>query len=754
MEICHTVKTSVARLIEVAIATTAGGKNLLFLFSLTLFCSGALLFLVEPMFAKMALPKLGGTPAVWNVCVVAYQALLLAGYSYSHEVAKRFTPRRTALLQVGIVLAAFYALPIRLPEMLSSPLKQSPVLWLLMLLIVGAGLPFLVLSTYSSILQSWYGSTSHATGNDPYTLYSASNLGSMLGLFSYPVLIERHLGLIEQSRLWEWGYSILIVLTAGCAFSLWRVPQVKARESNTSPEMGPPPTRLQELKWLALAFIPSSLMLGVTTTLTNELPPIPLLWVLPLALYLLSFILVFARKPLSYDDTVLETTPILLLVVGFLIASKSVLFPIFAIVLYLTVLFFACMACHADLALTRPSVAHLTRFYICVSVGGVLGGLFNAIIAPVIFKSVAELPIALFLLALAIALVCSRTQKVSINRLDFILPAALGVGVACIALWLRSASFGASPWISFAVFIGPILVCFSFSRRRLRFALGFGSILLAGGLNSGHGRVLLKERSFFGVYRVSEDKEYRQLIHGSTIHGIQSRDPARTREPLSYFYETGPIGQVFRSPSISQRLREVAIVGLGAGSLACYSEPWRHFTYYEIDPLVEKIARDPRYFSFLRDCSPETTVVIGDARLSLRSASAHKYDLVVVDAFSSDTVPVHLVTREAIELYLEKLADHGLMAFNISNRYLNMKPVLGELARDAGLASVVQDDAHVDPNELSRGKFPSTWMLMARQRSDFAALASQPIWQDVQIPPGSRLWTDDYSSIINIIHWF
>lgn len=731
-----------------------GGKVLLFLFGLTLFLSGALLFLVEPMFAKMALPKLGGTPAVWNVCMVTYQALLLAGYAYSHEVAKRFKPRFTALLQVGIVLAVFYVLPIRLPEILSSPLKQSPVLWLLMLLIVGAGLPFLVLSTYSSILQSWYASTSRGTGNDPYALYSASNLGSMLGLFSYPVLIERHLGLIEQSRLWEWGYAILIALTAGCAFSLWRVPQVKAGENNPRAEMGPPPTRLQELKWLVLAFIPSSLMLGITTTLTNELPPIPLLWVLPLALYLLSFILVFTRRPVSYQDTVLETTPILLLVVAFLIASKSVLFPIFAILLYLTVFFFACMACHGELALSRPSAAFLTRFYLCVSVGGVFGGLFNAIIAPVVFKSVAELPIALFLLALAIALLCPRTQKDSINKLDFILPAALGLGVAFVALWLRSTSFRPTPWMSFAVFIGPLLVCFSFSRRPLRFALGFGSILLASGLYSGHGRVLLTERSFFGVYRVSEDIGYRQLIHGNTIHGIQSRDPARTREPLAYFYETGPIGQVFRSPSISQRLHEVAVVGLGAGSLSCYSEPWRHFTFYEIDPLVEKIARDPRYFSFLRDCSPETMVVIGDARLSLTSASAHKYDLVVLDAFSSDTLPVHLVTREAIELYLAKLADHGLMAFNISNRYLDMRPVLGELAHDAGLASIVQEDVRVDPSELSRGKFASTWMLMARQRSDFAALASQPVWHDVQLPSGSRLWTDDYSSIINIIHWF
>jgi hypothetical protein len=727
---------------------------LLVLFGLTLFLSGALLFLVEPMFAKMALPKLGGTPAVWNVCMVSYQALLLAGYAYSHELAKRFTPRRTALLQMGIGLAAFLALPIRLPEVLSSPFKESPTLWLLMLLTVGMGLPFLVLSTYSSTLQTWYASTSRMAVHDPYILYSASNLGSALGLFTYPVMIERHLGLTEQSRLWEWGYVILIALTAGCALTLWCVPQAKERESNTSAEMGPQPTRLQELKWLSLAFIPSSLMLGVTTALTSELPPIPLLWVLPLALYLLSFILVFARKPVSYHATIVETLPIVLLVVAFPIASRAVLSPILSILFYLITLFFACMVCHGELAINRPSAAYLTRFYLCLSVGGVLGGLFNAIVAPLVFKSVVELPVGLFLLALAISRIGSRARRHSINRWDLVLPAALGLGVTFVAIWLRSTTLRASPLMNFVVFAGPLLVCFSFSSRPLRFALGFGSLLFASGLYSGqYGRVLLTERSFFGVYRVSEDGGYRQLIHGSTIHGIQSLDPARSREPLSYFYETGPIGQVFRSSSVTRQLHEVAVIGLGAGSLACYSEPWRHFTFYEIDPTVERIARNPRYFTFLHDCSPETRIVIGDARLSLRTAPAYKYDMVVVDAFSSDTLPVHLLTREAIELYLAKLADHGLLAFNISNRYLDMRPVLGELAHDAGLASIVREDLNIHAYEQSRGKFASTWLLMARQRSDFATLVLQPNWHDVQLTSGGRLWTDDYSSIINIIRW-
>jgi len=727
----------------------------LFLFGLTLFLSGALLFLVEPMFAKMALPKLGGAPAVWNICTVFYQALLLGGYAFSHQLAKRLTPRRAALVQVGIVSVVFFFLPIRLPEMLDSPLKHNPTLWLLLLLTIGMGLPFLVLSTFSSTIQTWYASTSRNGVNNPYVLYAAGNLGSTLALFAYPLLMERYLGLSEQSQLWGWGYKILIALTGGSALIVWCMPESKAGDSgirSTQTELQP--TRRQELRWLAFAFVPSSLMLGVTTALTTELPPIPLFWVLPLAIYLVSFILVFATKSTAYHKMVVETLPILLLVVAFPIISKSVLSPLFLIPFYLLTLFFACMACHGELAISRPSAAYLTRFYLCVSIGGVLGGFFNAILAPLLFSSITEFPLVLVLLALLMSGLGPDNSTRSMERRDVILPIVLGLGVGGIALWLRSTTFRASPVMNFVVFAGPLLACFSFSRRPMRFALGFGALLLASGLYSGqYGRLLLTQRSFFGVYRVSEDAGYRQLIHGSTIHGVQSMDRARAREPLSYFYETGPIGQVFRTSSISSRLHEVAVVGLGAGSLACYSESWRHFTFYEIDPTVERVARDPRYFTYLEDCSPGTRIVIGDARLSLQSVPAQKYDLLVVDAFSSDTIPVHLATREAIHLYFDKLAGHGLLALNVSNRYLDMRPILADLAGDAGLASIVQEDLNIEAYEQSRGKFASTWVLMARQRSDFAELMSQPRWHDFPRGFTRRRWTDDYSSVVDIIRW-
>ena len=724
---------------------------MLALFAITLFLSSALLFIAEPMFAKMVLPKLGGTPAVWNVCMVFYQAILLAGYAYAHELAKRFTPRHTALLQLTIIFAALLALPIHLPHTLSPALIENPTLWVLALLAVGIGIPFFVLTTYSSTLQTWYANTSAVSAHEPYVLYSAGNLGSLLGLFSYPALIERHLGLAAQSRLWEWGYLILLVLTVCCALSLWIVPE-RASSHASAPIPHTPVTRLQELKWVALAFIPSSLMLGITTALTTELPPIPLLWVLPLALYLLSFVLVFAAKPTTYHGWVVEKLPILLAVMAFLIASGTVTAPVFTLPFYLLVLLVACVACHGELAISRPSAAGLTRFYLALSIGGVLGGIFNAIVAPAIFRTVVELPLVLFCLALALSVMGPRQGKQPANKWDFLLPISLGFLVALGSIWSSSIHFTSSSVRNLAVFTVPIFFCLSFAGRPLRFALGFGALVLASGLFfSPYGQVLLTDRSFFGVYRVSEYGQYRILNHGTTIHGMESVAPDRARDPLSYYYRTGPIGEVFATAPISQHLREIAVIGLGAGSLACYVQPGRHFTFYEIDPLVENIAHD--YFNFLRDCPGETRIVIGDARLSLRNAPPHKYDMVVADAFSSDSVPMHLVTREAIELYLGKLANHGLLAFNISNRYLDLRPVLGAIAQTAGLECLVREDSTVDASEQSQGKFQSTWLIMARRRADFATLASEPDWHTPQVRPGAKLWTDDYSSLAGIIHW-
>lgn len=722
---------------------------MLLLFGLTLFLSSALLFIVEPMFAKMVLPKLGGTPAVWNVCMVFYQSLLLAGYAYAHAATTRWPARRTALLQVIVVCVALLTLPVHLPHGVDSVLAHGPTLYLLTLLALGVGVPFLVLTTYSSTLQTWYAGAAAPSAREPYVLYSAGNLGSLLGLFSYPALIERHLGLAAQSRLWLAGYVVLLVLTVCCALALWLTPAAAVGHVGSS-AVRAPVTPVRAAKWLMLAFIPSSLMLGITTALTTELPPIPLIWILPLAAYLLSFVLVFASRPVAYHDGVVKRLPLLLVVAAFLIASTMVSPPIFSVPFYLAVLFLACVACHGELALSRPPPAGLTTFYLCVAIGGALGGIFNALIAPVIFNSVVELPLTLFLLALATAYMGSRTRPAPPNRWDFILPIALAVVMTLILLSLRWSPASPSRVKIFLLFIAPIFVCLSFSGRPLRFALGFAALVLPGLIYPGG---MLVKRSFFGVYHVSTNGEYRLLVHGSTLHGMQSTDPRRAREPLSYYSGTGPIGQVFATSSIAAHLREVAVIGLGAGSLACYAQPGRTFTFYEIDPTVESIARNPAYFTFLRDCAPQARVVIGDARLALLDAAAHQYDLIIADAFSSDSVPVHLVTREAIELYLAKLADHGLLAFNISNRYLDLRPVLGSIAAAAGLKCLLRDDLQVDAREQTGGKTASSWIVMARTESDFAGLTAERGWRSVPAPAAYAVWTDDYSSLAGIIHW-
>jgi hypothetical protein len=736
-------------------------------FAVTLFVSASLLFVVQPMFAKMALPLLGGTPAVWNTCMVFFQAALLAGYGYAHGATERLGARRHAALHVGLLFLPLLVLPIRIPLGWAPPVEQNPIPWLLALLLVSVGLPFFMLSTITPTLQMWYANTGHPSAKDPYFLYSASNLGSMLALLSYPVLIEPHLRLADQRWVWACGYGLLLVLTLSCAVMLWRSPGVTAQ--NPSPGTGhnsrspssnvdnaAGPTRGQRMRWVALAFVPSSLMLGVTTTLTTDIPAIPLLWVIPLAVYLLSFILVFARKPILTHKSTVQWLPLLILAVTMSIVSKAAP-PVWLLVLLdLLTLFVAAMVCHGELANSRPPTKHLTEFYMWMSVGGVLGGLFNALVAPLVFNTVAEFPLVLVLAALLRPRLGPEAQKPHLRWLDFSLPLALAVMLAGLIWGLQAIGLKPGPLLHLLVFGPSLLLCLSFAKRPIRFGLGVGAIMLASMFYTGpYGHLLHAERSFFGVYRIALDpqKKYRLFFHGSTVHGVQSLDAARSREPLSYFYRTGPIGQVFTAFSGADILKQVAIVGLGAGSLACYGEPGQQFTFYEIDPAIERIARDPRYFTFLRDCSPKTDVVLGDARLSLRNAPDRHYGLIVLDAFSSDAVPLHLLTREALKLYLTKLAEGGILAFHISNRYLDLRPVLGNLAGDAGLVCLTQDDTNVSEAETQKGKYPSRWVVMARRQDDLGKLAQDPRWHMLSARAGTRVWTDDFTSIVGIIRW-
>jgi hypothetical protein len=746
------------------------GALVLLVYTIAMFASAALLFMVQPMFARMVLPLLGGSPAVWNTTVVFYQLILLAGYGYAHFTTNRLSRHWQVILHMVLLLVALLVLPIAIPATWSPPTQANPIPWLLALLLVAVGAPFFVVSASSPLLQSWFASTRHRAAPDPYFLYAASNAGSMLALLSYPLLLEPSLRLTEQSQFWTGGYWLLVLLMLACAIFVWRAPALAggqpatadtATTSQTATLRMLPLTWRRQLHWVLLAAVPSSLMLSVTTYLSTNIAPIPLLWIIPLALYLLTFILVFAGQPFLPHALMSRALPIVLLPLVIVICAQATQPIGMLVLLHLLAFFVVTMVCHGALAADRPPARQLTVFYLWISVGGALGGMFNALLAPFLFTTVVEYPLALVLACLLLrpppaaqpasgSIANARPQR--LPWLDIALPLGLGALVVALILATRAAGIRPGPLNYGLIFGLPALLCFSFSRRPQRFALGIAALFAAGTLYiSDQGQALHAERSFFGIHRVLLDPtgQFHVIAHGGTLHGRQSLDPARRREPLSYYTQSGPIGQVFAA---DERQR-VAVVGLGAGSLACYYRAGQEWTFYEIDPSVEGIARDPAYFTFLRDCAPDSGVVLGDARLTLAHASDRRYNLIVLDAYSSDSTPIHLITREALALYRDRLAPGGMLAFHISNQYLDLKLVLAALARDAGMVSLYQDDRVISVEDSAHGKNASQWLIIARSQADFGALASDARWQTLEIPPDTAVWTDDFSSVLSVLHW-
>ncbi|HEX8551636.1 MAG TPA: fused MFS/spermidine synthase [Abditibacteriaceae bacterium] len=733
---------------------------MLILYSLSIFCGAALLFLVQPMFARFVLPSLGGSPAVWNTALVFYQTALLAGYAWTHFTVQKLGARRQAWLHCGVLALALFFLPIALPASWTPPTQGSPSFWLLGAMLLTVGPPFFAVSTTSPALQRWFATTNHPAARDPYFLYAASNAGSLLALVAYPFILEPRLRLLEQSRLWAFGFGALLVLCLACAFALWKSAPEEAREVSALPAVGTrnsavlsdePITLARRLRWIALAAVPSSLMVGVTTYLSNEIAAIPLLWIVPLVLYLLSFIIVFSRRGeatigIAARIFTLLVLPLLVTLIGRASSPMNLLMP-----LNLLVLFVAATMCHGELARDRPAPARLTEFYLLMSLGGALGGAFNALLAPVIFKSVLEYPLALAAAcALVPAMLIGAKEKPSFKVQDVALAVAVGATTAVLVYFVPRARLDGSA--ALALTFGPaVLVCFAWSRKPARFGLAVLGLVLAGTMyRGGEGRSLRVERSFFGIHRVtiSNDNRFHQLIHGNTLHGSQALDPKRANDPLTYYYRTGPIGQVFEA--MQPQLKNVGVVGLGVGSLAPYGRVGQSWTYYEIDPEVEDIARTN--FTFLKNCRADLKVILGDARLSLKTAPQGGYDLLALDAYSSDAIPVHLMTREAMQLYLRSLAPRGVLAFHISNRHLDLEPVLGTLARDAGLVSRVCNDTKIPRTESRLGKSGSQWMILARRAADFGPLQRDVRWTKARVST-SPVWTDDYSSLLPALTW-
>lgn len=727
------------------------GSGTLWLWAGTLFGSALLLFAVQPMVARMLLPQLGGTPTVWNTCIVFFQALLLGGYAYSHFIANRFSLRTQWLVHGALLLLALLTLPIALPESLRGPTpwEAHPVWWLLKHLFLMVGLPFFIISSTGPLLQNWFSRTNHPSARDPYFLYGASNLGSLIALLAYPLLLEPAFRLKQQSGLWTAAYGVFLVLFAACALTLRKAsPRVAAQ-----PALRPGPVGWsRRLFWVLLAFVPSSLMLGVTTYLTTDIASVPLLWIIPLALYLLSFILAFARKKWLPRSVLSKALPITVVALLFLLLTDTRNPAWLLVGLHLLFFFLAAVLCHTRLADDRPGAEHLTQFYLWLSVGGALGGAFNALLAPVVFNTVAEYPLIIVLACMVSARLEGRTVW-----LDWMLPGALGAATAALALWAPQLKLGAPQLTMLIVFGLPLLGCYFLSKRPVRFALGLGAVVLAAQYYTAvHGRTLHAERNFFGAIRVTLDPEkpLRRFYHGTTVHGCQFIDPSRRREPQAYYHRTGPFGIAYHAFAAHASNGRVAAIGLGVGGVSAYATAGQQWTFYEIDPAVLSIASNTNFFSYLADCTNAVLEYkLGDARLRLREAPPASYALMICDAFSSDVPPLHLMTREAMDLYLSKLAPHGMLLFHISSRYLDFGPVLAGLANSLGLQALEYNEAAVAREAMQSGKYPSRWVALARDPKDLGKLASDRRWTPLPARAGMRVWTDDYSNLLSILDW-
>ncbi|HEX7315800.1 MAG TPA: fused MFS/spermidine synthase [Pyrinomonadaceae bacterium] len=767
-----------------------------FVFAAALFVSAFLLFWVQPLAGKMLLPLLGGTPAVWNTCMLFFQALLLAGYAYALALTRWLSALAQGVVHLALLALAALALPVALNAAAAGgvPEGASPEWWLLKTLLVTVGPPFFVLSASAPLLQGWFSRTRAESAKDPYYLYAASNAGSLFALLGFPLLLEPSLTLGRQGRAWAYAYGALLLLFAACAVIALRARRpadiVEEKESSASSEKL---TVRRRLRWVLLAFVPSSLVLGVTTHVTTDIVAVPLLWVIPLALYLLSFVIVFARGrtvPRGFTARAVPAAAVLVAMVYLSGASRPAWF---LILFHLAFLFAAALVCHGQLADDRPAASHLAEFYLCLAVGGVLGGLFNAVVAPLVFDTVAEYPLVILLASylrpayrnargtlLGLRLGAKRDDesgRVETEEpggqdegeaegrrwdvLDLLLP--LAVGLLAVALMLATRGFEMTAVERAAVTLGvPLFALNHFlAPRPLRFALGLGAVMLAVLLFAESGtRTLHASRNFYGTHRVetNSNDSVHWLNHGSTLHGKQFTEAAKACEPVSYYHREGPLGSVFQHVHAKRETLganaplSVAVVGLGAGTTAAYSRAGEAWTFYEIDPMVVNIARDPKLFTYLSACAGASqNVVLGDARLRLREAAPAAYDLIVLDAFSSDAVPAHLMTREALALYLSKLAPGGIIAFHVSNRSLKLERVAGGIAREAGLASRIFDDGR---HGSDQGLDPSTWVAVARTAEDLGPLANDTNWPEFD-PAVYELevWRDDFSDILSVFRW-
>jgi SAM-dependent methyltransferase len=759
---------------------------LVVLFTATALVGASLLFAVEPMVAKMLLPAYGGSPMVWNTAVLFFQGALLAGYAYAHWSQRRLGAFLQPLVHVVLLLLPLAVLPIALPGWAVAPESTPTALWLLLVLAVMVGAPFAVLATTGPLVQRWYSWSGLPRADDPYFLYAAGNVGSFLALLAYPFLIEPAADVAAQARWWAACYIAFAAMMIICAVlvRLRAAGETVADRSEpdadddpapenatastpetataatpetataatpetvtaTAPETAATGERIgwrRRARWLGLAFIPSSLFLGVTTHISTDIAAIPLMWVVPLALYLATFIIAFSATRLRWLPAVVRPSALVAPVLPWILLIFGADWGVRLLPLDLLLVVIGGLACHGMLARDRPGPQRLTEFFLYVSLGGALGGVANGLLAPVVFDWVAELPLAVAALALlAVATVPpSRAAPWFTFPGWWALTRAFAITTPTVAV-----IFGLRTGLPWLILLGAVALvawgCYVARRPRALLAAAVFTVAILFLLEAKAAPI--QERTFFGSYQVDVAGDRRVFSHGTTVHGFQLLDAARRRTPTSYYARTGPLGDVFTAFGNRPASSRVAAVGLGTGTVAAYGRTGQQLDFYEIDPAVIRIAR--AHFTYLRDCACEERAIVGDGRLELESAPDGTYGIIILDAFSSDAVPAHLLTREAIQLYARKLAPGGVLAFNVSNRNLNLAPMLGATARAAGFPAI----AALDAASGSEVALPSVWVVIARSDAELRSLRAQnPRWRPVRTD--GPVWTDGYSSLFGVL---
>jgi hypothetical protein len=744
---------------------TRGHIFILGVYTAAVFLNALLLFGVQPMFTRMVLPRLGGSPSVWSVAMVFFQSVLLAGYAYAHilmSARNRYVP---VAVHLALLIAAALTLPLSIGDFLGSPPTGAAApFWLLGLFTVSIGLPFFALAANNPLAQAWFARTRHRDAQDPYFLYAASNLGSFLALISYPVLFEPVFTLRAQSRLWTLGFILLIALIAGCSALMLRNQRRAVAGAKTV--AGDKPSWPVIGRWVFISAVPSGLLVAVTAYISTDIAAAPLLWVIPLSLYLLTWTLVFQRYALIPHSTTLFLQPFAIAGIVVLLYYAGWIPLLDSLSGHLVSFFIIAMACHGELARTRPAPQYLTTFYVSLSFGGMIGGLFSGLVAPYAFSWVAEYPILAVL-----AVLCRPFGQETWRPFERLLwpldptywpqlsarfwPVAVVIGFGLLFSRSIGFDFGGDPELLKVVILALVAISLVLLRDPPKSAFAVGMALAMIWLYPAGETRPETLRSFFGVHKIyeSDDGRFRILKHGSTIHGAQQIEddegqPMNGRpKPITYYHDKSAMSRVIEAVRARKGSPlHVAVIGLGTGTLACLSTPDETWRFYEIDPTIVEIARDPNRFTFLSSCAPQMGIVIGDARLTLAREPDRQFDLIIVDAYSSDAIPVHLATAEAMALYKSKLAPQGVVVMHISNRHLELHSVVEGIAGANGLKTWVWRRDQDDSDDINY-VFSSDVVISAQNAEDIGALAYDSSWVLNTPNPTIRTWTDDYSNV-------